>query len=157
MSIEIAPLAILVMDGVGEGKLGMITAFCRTDQAKVELLDAQSTLVKWDSPKPGVVVVTCPFLCGGSFGSPYPAITILSAGTLTTQFPLAWLHLHRLLPYSSTQIILPQEKEEDAAKNLPSPHGDTVGEFRRGTSFVPPLPLSVPIISSHSNRPEYTK
>ena len=38
------------------------------------------------------------------------------------------------------------------AKNLPSPHGDTVGELRTGTSFVPPLPLSVPIISSHSNR-----
>ena len=38
------------------------------------------------------------------------------------------------------------------AKNLPSPEGDTVGELRRGASFVPPLPLSVPIISSHSNR-----
>ena len=38
------------------------------------------------------------------------------------------------------------------AKNLSSPHGDTVGVLRRGASFVPPLLLSVPIISSHSNR-----
>ena len=30
-SAEITPLAILVTHGVGEGKLGMITAFCMTD------------------------------------------------------------------------------------------------------------------------------
>ena len=37
MSAEIAPLAILATDGVGEGKLGMITAFCRTDQVRWNL------------------------------------------------------------------------------------------------------------------------
>ena len=42
-SVEIAPLAILVTDGVGEEKLGMITAFCRPDQAKVEPLDTLLT------------------------------------------------------------------------------------------------------------------
>ena len=57
MSIEIVPLAISVMGGVGEGNLGMIAAFCRTDQAKEETLDALSTLVQWDLPEPGVVVV----------------------------------------------------------------------------------------------------
>ena len=51
MSAEIAPLAILVTDGVSKGKLGMITAFCRTDKVKVEPLDALSTLVQWDSPE----------------------------------------------------------------------------------------------------------
>ena len=39
MSIEITSLAILVTDEVGEEKLGMITAFCRTEQAKVEPSD----------------------------------------------------------------------------------------------------------------------
>ena len=39
MSAEITPLAILIMDGMGEGKLGMITNFCRSDQVKVESLD----------------------------------------------------------------------------------------------------------------------
>ena len=34
-SVEIAPLAILVTDGIGEGKLGMITTFCRTDQVNL--------------------------------------------------------------------------------------------------------------------------
>ena len=43
-STEIAPLAILVM--VGEGKLGMITTFCRSDQVKVKPPNALSTLVQ---------------------------------------------------------------------------------------------------------------
>ena len=115
MSTEIAPLAILAMDGVGEGKLGMITTFCRSDQVKVEHSDALLTLVQWDSPVPGVVVVKAftnsPHLSWGCFGSPYLDITTLSAGTLTTQFPLALLHLFRLLPYSPTQVVLPWEKE----------------------------------------------
>ena len=36
------------------------------------------------------------------------------------------------------------------AKNVPIPCGDTVRHLRRGASFVLPLPLSVPIVSSHS-------
>ena len=32
-----------------------------------------------------------------------------------------------------------------------------MGELRRGALFVPPLPLSVPIISSHSNRDASTQ
>ena len=56
MSIEATPLAMLVRDEVEEGKLGMITAFCRTDQAKGEPLDSLLTLVQHESPKPGVVV-----------------------------------------------------------------------------------------------------
>ena len=46
MSTEITPFAILVMDRVVEGKLGMITAFCRSDQVKVEPLVALLTLVQ---------------------------------------------------------------------------------------------------------------
>ena len=57
VSAEIAPLAILVMGWVGKGKLGMITTFCRSDQAKVEPLDALLNLVHWDLPERGVVVV----------------------------------------------------------------------------------------------------
>ena len=75
-STEIVPLAILVMDGVGKGKVGMITAFCRSDQAKVEPSDALSILYQWDLPKPGVVVVkvftTSPHLLWGSLQLPLP-------------------------------------------------------------------------------------
>ena len=110
-SVEIASLAILVMNRVSEEKLGMITAFCRTDQAKVKPSDTLSTFFQWDSPKPGLVVVkvftNSPHLPQLSFQSPYLDVTTLSVGALTTQFPLAWLLLHRLLPYSPTQIILP--------------------------------------------------
>ena len=35
-SEEIMPMAILITDGVGEGKLGMVTVFCYSDQAKME-------------------------------------------------------------------------------------------------------------------------
>ena len=46
ISAEIAPLAILVMDRVVEGKLEIITTFCRSDQVKVGFWDALSTLVQ---------------------------------------------------------------------------------------------------------------
>ena len=82
MSTEIVPLTILVTDRVGEGNLGMKTAFCRTDQAKVEPLDTLSTLVQCNSPEPGVVVMkvltNSPHLPWESFGSPYLDVTTLS-------------------------------------------------------------------------------
>ena len=128
MSIEIAPLAILVMDGVVEGKLGMITAFSRTDQAKVEPSDTLSTLVEQDSPKPGVVVVKVftnpPHLLQGSFRSPYLDITTLSACILTAQFPLA-----QTAPLFSHSDCPSARERGRWAKHLPSPHGDTVGEL----------------------------
>ena len=71
MSTEIVPLVILVMDGVGEGRLGMVTTFCHSDQVKVEPSDVLSTLVQWDYPKPGIIVVkiftNSPFLPRGPF------------------------------------------------------------------------------------------
>ena len=56
-STEITPLAILIMQGVGEGRLAIIPTFCQSDQAKVEPSDVLSTLVQQDSPEPSVVVV----------------------------------------------------------------------------------------------------
>ena len=69
-----------------------------------------SQLVQWDSPELGVVVVkvfiNLPYLPQGSFGSSHLDVTTLSMGALTSKFPLAQLHLHRLLPNSPTQIVL---------------------------------------------------
>ena len=74
MSVEIAPLEMLVMDTVVEGKQGLITAFCRTYQAKVEPSDALLMLVQCESAEPGVVVVkvftNSPHLPRGSFRWP---------------------------------------------------------------------------------------
>ena len=50
-------MVILVIDGVGEGNLGMVTTFCHHDEAKMEASDAISALCQWDSPEPSVVVV----------------------------------------------------------------------------------------------------
>ena len=36
ISAEVSPTAILITDGVEEGKLGMMTTFCHSDQAKME-------------------------------------------------------------------------------------------------------------------------
>ena len=74
MSTEITPLAIFITDRVGEGKLGMMTTFCRSDQAKVEPLDTLSALVQQDSPKPGVVAQQ----------------GLLSLLFLQSPFPLLW-------------------------------------------------------------------
>ena len=56
ISEEAIPMAILVIDGVGEGNLGMVTTFCHYDQAKVEASEAPSSLHQHDMPEPSVVV-----------------------------------------------------------------------------------------------------
>ena len=96
-------MAVLVIDGVEQRSLGMVTTFCHHDHVKVEPLEVFSTLVQWDSPELSIVVMkiftNSPYLPQGSFGFPYLDVTTLSVGVLTTQFPLAQLHLHRLPPY----------------------------------------------------------
>ena len=57
ISGEIIPMVVLITDGVEKGSLGMMTAFCCHDQAKVEPPEAFSTLHQLDSPKPSIVVV----------------------------------------------------------------------------------------------------
>ena len=152
MSAKIAPLAILVMDGVGEGSLEIVTTFCCTDQVKVEPLDMLLTLVQWDIPKPGKVVVkiftNLPYLLWGSFGSPYLDKTTSWGGASTTQFLLAHLHLCRLLPYSSSQVILAWENEGDGLKVYPFLLQESSEEDHHLSHTVP---LSVSIISPHSN------
>ena len=88
----------------------------------------------------------------GSFDSPYLDVTTLSLCALTTQFPLPLLHLCKLLPYSPTQIVLPPEKEGDWLKIYPVLMETLLKSSEKEHHLSPPLPLSVPIISSHSNR-----
>ena len=120
---EIIPMAALVTNRVEEGNLAMVTTFCCHDQAKVGPSEALSTLLQWDSPKPSIVVdkifTNSPYLPWGSFSLPYLDITTLSVGTLAAHLPLAWLCLCRLLSYSSTQVILPFEKDDKELKVYP--------------------------------------
>ena len=101
ISGEIIPMVVLVTNRVEEGGLGMVTTFCHHDQAKVEPSEVLSTIHQCNSPEPSIVVVkiftNSPYFPWGSFSFPYLDVTTLLAGMLTTQFPLAWLHLCRIL------------------------------------------------------------
>ena len=76
VSREAICMAILVMDGVGEGKLGMVTTFCHNHQTKMEASEAISALCQCDSPEPSVVVV-----------QGYTNLAYLPQGSI--QFPLS--------------------------------------------------------------------
>ena len=56
ISREAAPMAILIIDGVGEENQGMVTIFCHHDQNKMEASDALSALCQYDSPEPSVTI-----------------------------------------------------------------------------------------------------
>ena len=75
MSTEITPLVVLVMDGVGEERLGMITTFYKSYQVRVEPSDALLPLIQQYSPELDVVLVkvftNSPYLPWRSYGSPY--------------------------------------------------------------------------------------
>ena len=123
ISGEIVPKAVLITNGVEEGSLGMVTTFCCHDQVKVEPSGVLSTLHQWDSPKLSIVVVkifdNSPYLPRGSSSFLYLDIPTLSLGTLTAQFPLYWLCLWQLLPYSPKQVILLCEVEDKELKLYP--------------------------------------
>ena len=108
MSTELAPLAILVTYGVGEGKLGMITTFCRSDQVKVEPSDSLSTLVQQDSPKPGVVVMKV-FTNShvGILWLPLPGHNHPFSGYFNHQIPTCPAVLTQVTPLFSHSVILP--------------------------------------------------
>ena len=120
---EIIPMAVLVTDRAEEESLDMVTTFCHYDQTKVEPSVALSILLQCDSPEPSIVVVkiftNSPYLPWGPFSFPYLDITTLSVGTLTTQFPLAQVHICRLLPFSSPQVALLCKKDDKELKVYP--------------------------------------
>ena len=92
----------------------------------------------------------CPL---GSFSFPYLDVTTLSVGALsTTQFPLAWLQLHWLLLYSSTQVILPSEKEGDSLKVIPFLKEALWESSDEDPHLSSPVLLLVPSVSSHPHR-----
>ena len=120
ISGQTIPNVILVIDGVGDGYLGMVTTFCCHNQAKIEASDALSALYQCDPPDPSVVVVrrytNTPYILWGSSCLPYLEVSTLSEGTSSTQLPLYWLHLHRLLPFSDTEVVLHWEEGEMGLK-----------------------------------------
>ena len=123
MGKEIAPMMTLATNGVGVGVLGIATIFYHSNQAKVEPAVMLSNVFQQDSPELHLVVgkifTNLPSGPQGSLGFPYLDVTTLPMDAATTQFPLIQLHLHRLLLYSSTQVILLHEKEGDRLNIFP--------------------------------------
>ena len=79
-------------------------------------------------------------------------VTTLSVCTATTQFCLTWLCLCRLLLYSSTQVILPQEKEGDRLKVFPFFKEALWESSGEGYHLSLLIPLSVPTTPFQSHR-----
>ena len=148
ISSEIIPMAVLVTNLVEEGSLGMVTTFCHHYQAKVEPSEVLSTLLQWDSPKLSIVVVkifaNSPYLPQGSFSFLYLDVTTLSAGILTAQFSLTQLCLCRLLPFSSTQVVLPHEKDDEEIKVYPFLQQVLWGSSEEDHCLSDPVLLLVP-------------
>ena len=123
ISGEATPTAILITDGVGKGNLGMVTTFCHHDQAKIEASDAFSNLHQHDPLDPSMVVVrrytNTHYIPHGTSCFLYLDMRTLSRGASSTQFPLDWLHLCRLLPFSEIEVILPHEEGQLGFKVYP--------------------------------------
>ena len=89
----------------------MVTTFCHHDQSKMEAFNALSALHQCNLLEPSVVVVrkytNTPYIPQGSDHLPYLDVSTLSGGASSDQFPLDWLCLCRLLPFSHTEVVLP--------------------------------------------------
>ena len=104
-------------------KPGHVITFCHHNQAKMEVSNALTALHQHDLPEPSVVVVrryiNIPDIPQGSSCLPYLDVSTLSGGASSAHFPLDWIHLHRLLHFSDTEMVLPQEEGDMGLKVFP--------------------------------------
>ena len=149
-SKEIMLMAILITDGVGEGKLGMVTIFCCSNQAKVEPSVMLLTLVQQDSHDPAVMVMkiftNLPSLPWGSFGISFLNIATLPGGASTIWFPLSWLCLCQLFLCFSNQVILPRRRQIELSWRSPQSQQRHRGRVPSRSSVSSLMPLSLPLL-----------
>ena len=155
ISREATPMAILITDGVGKDCLRMVTIFCHHNQNKMEACDALSALCQHDSPEPRVVVVwrytNTLYIPQGTTRLLYLDISALSRGPTSVQFPLGYLCLQRLLPYSKNEVLLPYKEGGMDSKCTPTPRRFYGKDLKRSTAFLTqyhyqsPHPLSFPL------------
>ena len=146
---EIMPMGTLITDGIGEGKLGMVTVFCHSDQVKVKPLVMLST---WAMSHGGVENLH--------------QFSILPTGTLWPLFPQ---HSHPVrgcpsyplsslmtMPALAASVFLqpghPAQGREGGkwAKDHPNHQGGTMGELHWGAlSIIPGAVLAATLSPSH--------
>ena len=89
----------------------MVTTYCHHDQAKLEASAALSALHQCDSLEPSVVIVrrytNTPYIPQGSSCLLYLDVSTISGDASFAQFPLDWLNISKLLPFSDTEVVLP--------------------------------------------------
>ena len=128
ISGEAAPIVILVTDGLGEGKSG----------------HGDHLLPQWSSQAAGFWCTFCPllmwlagpsmvvvrrytntlYILWGSSCLLYLDVSTLSGGASSAQFPLDWLHLCKLLPFSDTECGLASRRGRDGVESVsPIPRG----------------------------------
>ena len=146
---EATPTVIVITDGVGEGKLGMVNTFCCHDQAKMETSDALSVLHQYDTPVTSVAVVrrytNTPYIPLGTSHFLYIDMSTLSGGASSAQFPLAWLCLHRLLPFSEAEVVLPHDEGEVGLKVYPHSQEVLWKSSEEEHCLSDPVLLSIPL------------
>ena len=140
----------------GKETWAMVTTFFHHDQAKMEASNALSALHQHNLPEPSVAVVrryaNTPYIPWGSSHLPYLDMNTLSGGTLSAQFPLDWLCLHRLLPFSDTEVVLPWEEGETELKVLPH-FLEALWQCSEGEHYLSGLiSLSVPLSAPHPHQ-----
>ena len=60
-----------------------------------------------------------PYIPKGMSHSLYQDVGTLSGATSSAQFPLEWLHLHQLIPFTRTEVLLLQEEGEERLEMYP--------------------------------------
>ena len=143
---ETTNMAIPITNGDGERDLCMAMVFCHPYQAKMEACDALSGLNQCDSSELSLVVVrrysNTPYIPRGMVHSLYLDVDSLSGGISSAQFPLDRLHLHQLLPFNRTEVLLPHKVGEEVLGDIPPSPRVPMGGFERGTSsFWSHLPV----------------
>ena len=116
-------MVILTTDGVGERHLGMVMVSCHHNQVKIGACDALFILHQCNSSKLSMVLVRrysyTSYFPRGMSHLLYLDVDTLSGGATSTQFPLDRLHLHWLLPFSRSEVLLPHEVGEEGLEAYP--------------------------------------
>ena len=137
--------------GKRERDLGMVMVFCHPNQARIETCDALSTLHQNNLSELSVVVVriysNTSYIPRGTSHSLYLDVDTLSGGTGSAQFPLDRLHLHQLLPFSKSEVLVPHEVGEEGLEtypHLPEFLWDSSDEEHCISNMIP---MSTPLLS----------
>ena len=98
-----------------------------------------------------------PYIPQGSSHLPYLDMNTLSGGTSSNQFPLDGLCLHRLLPFSDTEVVLSQEEGEMEFKVFPHFQEALWQSSEDKHCLSDLISLSIPLSAPHPYQEEGTQ